>query len=254
MEPSVTLTLADGLATLRLSRAHGNAINEQLVSDLGAACREAAADERVRGVLLAARGKLFCPGLDLQELIELDRPALERFMREFSRTIAELYALAKPMVAAIHGHAVAGGYVLTLAADWRVLCRGARVGLNEVQVGVPLPYGVAAILRDSVPRVSLEPVALLGQNYPDEAAREAGLVHELHDAEGFEAHCRERLAEFAARDPGALAITKRYLRSSVLERIREHDTGRLPEFLDAWFRPETRTRMRRIVEGLRAKA
>jgi 3,2-trans-enoyl-CoA isomerase len=253
VEPSVTLTVEDGLGTLRLSRTHGNAINEQLVGDLGAACREAAGDDRVRGVLLAARGKLFCPGLDLQELIELDRPALERFMREFGRTIAELYALEKPMVAAIHGHAVAGGYVLSLAADWRVLCRGARVGLNEVLVGVPLPYGVAMILRDSVPRVSLGPIALLGQNYSDEAARDAGLVHELRGPEGFEAHCRGRLAELVSRDARSLSITKRYLRSSVLARIREQDAERLPDFLDTWFRPETRARMKGIVDGLRAK-
>jgi len=249
---AVSLSVLDGLGVVRLGREHGNAINEQLVDELTAACREAAADDRIRGVLLAADGKLFCPGLDLQELIELDRAELERFVHKFVRCVAESYALAKPMVAAIHGHAVAGGYVLTLAADWRILREGARVGLNEVQVGVPLPFGVAMILRESVPRLHLEQVALLGKNYTSDEAHRAGLVHEVHPGPGFEEHCRERLNEFLSRDLGAMMITKRYLRSSVVERIRERDPGHVVEFVDAWFRPETRARMRTIVDALRA--
>ena len=251
MGTTVSWTVSDGLGTIRLHREHGNAINEQLVDDLAAVCREAGADDRVRGVLLAAAGKLFCPGLDLQELVELDRAELERFVHKFGRAVAGLYALEKPVVAAIHGHAVAGGCVLALTADWRVLRHGAQVGLNEVQVGVPLPFGVALILRESVPRLHLEEIALLGKNYTDEAAREAGLVHELHPEDGFEAHCRTRLAEFASREQGAMTITKRYLRSTVLERIREHDARLVPEFLDAWFGTETRRRVRAIVDGLR---
>jgi len=251
--PAVRLTITDGIGVIRLSREHGNAINEQLVDDLSAACGEIAADDRIRGVLLAADGRLFCPGLDLQELVELDRAALERFVHDFVRCVAESYALTKPMVAAIHGHAVAGGYVLTLAADWRVLREGARVGLNEVQVGVPLPFGVSMILRESVPRLHLEQVALLGKNYASAEALEAGLVHEVHPGPDFEEHCLERLREFLTRDLTAMTITKRYLRSSVVERIREHDSRLVPEFLDAWFRPETRTRVRAIVDSLRSR-
>jgi len=249
---AVRLSVLDGIGVIRLGRQHGNAINEQLVEDLSAACRDVAGDDRIRGVLLAADGKLFCPGLDLQELIELDRPELERFVHKFVRCVAESYALTKPMVAAIHGHAGAGGYVLTLAADWRVLREGARVGLNEVQVGVPLPFGVSMILRESVPRLHLEQVALLGKNYATGEALKAGLVHEVHPGPGFEEHCLERLREFLSRDLGAMTITKRYLRSSVVERIREHDARLVPEFLDAWFRPETRARVRAIVDSLRS--
>lgn len=253
MGRSVVMDVEEGLATVTLNRAHGNAINVELAEELTRVCREAARDDAIHGLMLAGAGKLFCPGLDLQELVDLDRPEMERFVIDFATCIAELYSFPKPMVAAIHGHAVAGGCVLTLTADWRVLRAGALVGLNEVRVGVPLPFGVSLILRESVPRLHLEEVALLGKNYRGDDALSAGLVHEIHAGEAFEEHCRQRLREFVSRDLGALMITKRFLRSSIVERIRENGTRDVPEFLDAWYRPQTQARIRGIVDELRQR-
>ena len=247
---TITLEVDRGLATIRLGREHGNAINGELVDDLTKEIGRVEADPELRGVLLAASGKLFCPGLDLQELITLDRPAMESFLGRFNACILALYTFSKPMVAQIHGHAIAGGCVLSLTADWRVLCEGAMVGLNEVRVGVPLPYGVSMLLRDSVSAPKLEEVALFGRNYTDHEAVAAGLVHEVHSEEGFETHCRSRLEELAGKDLQALAVTKRYLRSPTVERIREHE-GRLQgDFLDSWFTPSTRERLVGIAEEL----
>lgn len=250
---AIGITIDEGLATLRLSREHGNAINEELVESMIGACRRLNADDEVRGVLLAAEGKLFSPGLDLQELGEYDRPRMTRFLDRFNACILMLYTLHKPVVAAMHGHAVAGGCVLALTADWRVLREGALVGLNEVRIGVPFPFGVAMILRESVPRARLGEVAMFGRNYEGQEAVDSGLVHELHWEKGFEAHCRSRLAELADRDPRAFAITKRYLRSSTVERIRANDPKFTADFLDAWFSPSTGERLRKIVEDLKKR-
>jgi len=250
---TVTLEIEDGLATARLARAHGNAINGALVDDLTRVVNEVRSDDGTRGMMLAASGRLFCPGLDLQELIELDRGEMEAFVVRFTECVAALYAFPKPLVAAMQGHAVAGGCVLSLTADWRVLAHGALVGLNEVRVGVPLPFGVSLILRETVPRLFLEEVALLGKNYRDREALAAGLAHEIRPLEGFEDHCRGKLAEFASRDPLALATTKTYLRSAIVERIRAHERDHLQEFLDAWFQPSTRSRILEIVDDLRRR-
>src|SRR6185369_9186649 len=107
-------------------------------------------------LLASAHPKLFSPGLDLVSLYEYDRPAMESFLGKFAATIWSLYDLRKPVVAAIAGHAVAGGCVLALTADYRVLRRGGvQIGLNEVKVGVPLPWSVALLLRASVPPAAL---------------------------------------------------------------------------------------------------
>ena len=97
MAEPVTLSCTDGLATLCLDREHGNAINDTLVDGLMAACRHVEADDSIRGVLLTARGKIFCPGLDLQELIELDRSGMEHFARRFGASVLALYTLSKPL-------------------------------------------------------------------------------------------------------------------------------------------------------------
>jgi len=250
---SVTLTREGPIGVLRMEREHGNAINEALVASLVATLAEAESDPEIRGVLLTAGGKIFCPGLDLQELAALDREAMERFMRRFSAAVLTLYTFPKPVVAVLHGHALAGGCVLALAADWRVLRRGAVTGLNEVKVGVPLPFGVALIVREAVPKHKITGVALLGRNYTDEAALAAGLADELADAEGLEAVSRERLEEFVAKDAFAFAVTKRYLRSPVVERIRANNRLLIPEWLDGWFSPGTTARIAAIVAELQTK-
>src|SRR5262245_57390592 len=251
----VTITKDGDAAILRLTRDHGNAINHDLVEALIGALSEAEADHAVRGVLLASTGKIFCPGLDLQELILLDRPGMERFMTRFSTAVLALYTFPKPVVCAMHGHALAGGSVLGLCTDWRVLRRGALVGLNEVKVGVPLPFSVALIVRDAVPRTALAEVALLGRNFSDEAALEAGLADELaDDAAAALTLARARIDEFISKDAASFSVTKRYLRSPVVERIRASNLLLLPEWLDAWFSPGTRARVAAIVDELKAKS
>jgi enoyl-CoA hydratase len=235
---------------MRLGREHGNAINGALAGDLIAAAHEAEEDDRIRGVLLAASGKLFSPGLDLQELVELDRPGMRRFLDRFNACMLTLYTLSKPLVAAIQAPAIAGGYLLTLTADWRILRRGARVGLAEIKVGVPFPFGISMILRESVPRARLVELSLFGRDYDDEQALEAGLVHEVLPEREFEAACLSRLEELAAKDPVAFAITKRYLRSATVERIRASDSQFSADFLGSWFAPETQRRIRSVVDGL----
>ena len=155
------------------------------------------------------------------------------------------------MVAALHGHAIAGGCVLSLTDDWRILQEGAMVGLNEVLVGVPFPFGVSMIMRESVPRARLEEVALFGRNFDSQGALEVGLVHEVQPAKGFEPYCLGRLKELATRDPRAFAITKRYLRSATVERIRANDPQFTADFLDSWFSPETQSLIHSIVTDLK---
>jgi enoyl-CoA hydratase len=242
------------LAVLRFDKGRGNAIDPPFVEELQAAAGELARDGLVRGVLLAsAHAKLFCPGLDLVALQALDRGAMEAFMTRFGEAAGALYALPKPLVAAVNGHAVAGGCILALTADYRVLRRGAQIGLNEVKIGVPLPWAVSALLKATVPPSSLSRVALLGRNFADDEAVRSGLADELADAEGFEATCLARLAEFAEKDGYALATTKRYLRGETARAMAE-DRRFVSEFLDGWFSEATQERIRQIVASLSAKA
>jgi enoyl-CoA hydratase len=202
-------------------------------------------------LLASAHPKVFCPGLDLVTLIEYERPAMRAFMLRFAEMVWALYGLRKPVVAAVNGHAVAGGCILALTADLRVLRRGgAQIGLNEVKIGVPLPWSVALLLRASVPPQSYAPVALLGRNFGDEEALAAGLVDDLAHPEGFEGFCLGRLQEFADKDPHAFAVIKEYGRADTLRAMREREEPLLEAWLDGWFAEPTRVRLREMVDSL----
>src|SRR5262245_14456373 len=130
-------------AIIRMDKSRANAIDGSFVEEMTRMVGEV---EGYEGVLLAsAHPRVFCPGLDLVDLVELDRAAMKQFMEKFARMVWSLYGLRKPVVAAIGGHAVAGGCVLALTADYRVMKRGVNIGLNEVRVGVPLPWTVATL-------------------------------------------------------------------------------------------------------------
>lgn len=247
---AVTMTVDGHLATIRLDREHGNAVNDDLLQGLMTAYNEAIADPEVRGLLLTSAGKLFSPGLDLRDLLEFERRQMHRFMSRFSACLIVMYTCPKPVVAALRGHALAGGCVLALTAEWRVLREGALIGLNEVKVGVPLPFGVTTILREAARTPRTEEVALLGRNYTGAEAIGVGLAHEVLPEGGFEEACLERLGEYASRDPKAYAMTKRYLRSGAVERIRANDAMLIEQFLDCWFSDETRKRINDIIAGL----
>lgn len=241
------------LAVLRLDKPRGNAIDEALLADLTSGCRELARDDS-RGVLLAsANPKLFCPGLDLVTLIGYDRPTMQAFMSRFAEAVWSLYGLRKPVVAAVGGHAVAGGCILALTADYRILKRGAQIGLNEVKVGVPLPWSVSVLLKSTASPTALSRIALLGRNFADEEALSAGLADELSGADGFEAACLARLEEFAEKDARALATTKRYLRQAALEEMKAHEREAADDFLEGWFSAPTQARIRQTVDSLSKK-
>lgn len=251
---TVQIEIRDGVGTLRLAGPRGNAMSGDLIEDLSSAIRTVAGESSVRVVLLAsAHPKLFCPGLDLVALSDYTRAEMGGYMLSFATVLTDLFALKKPVVAAVNGAAVAGGCLLALTADWRIAKRGAVMGLNEVKVGVPLPWSAVMLLKTASPAYAHTAVALLGRNFEGEAAVTAGLASELAEADGFDATVAERLAEFADKDPYAFGVTKGHLRGATVASMREREAGLLDEFLDGWFSESTQTRIAKAVAALKAK-
>jgi enoyl-CoA hydratase len=241
------------LGILRLDKGRGNAIDDALLEDLARWAVEAARDDQLRGVLLAsAHPRIFCPGLDLVSLIERDREGMREFMSHFATVLWGLFGLLKPVVASINGPAVAGGCILALTADYRVLARGAaQIGLNEVKIGVPLPWSVVMLLRSTVHTSSLAEVALLGRNFADEEALRVGLADALADRDQLEQTALARLEEFAEKDPLAFGATKGWMRSQVVATMKAHEAETADVWLDAWFSAPTRERLRKMVDSLK---
>ena len=167
-------------AVLEMCHAPVNALDTQfslaLAEELGAALD----DPAVKGVVLTGTGAVFCAGVDLLALLSGGATELPGFLDALDRLFRVLRGAAKPMVACVNGHAIAGGCVLALGCDYRVLAGGgAKIGLPELRVGVPFPSTALEIVRAAVPRRHVREVVLLGALYGPEAALARGLADEL---------------------------------------------------------------------------
>src|SRR3989442_11907843 len=181
--------------------------------------------------VLAARGGalvitgyegFFSAGLDLPALDALDERAMGSFMSGFSRTMLRIFELPLPVVAAVNGHAIAGGCVLALQADVRIgAASDFRMGLNEVQLGIGLPAVVLEALRAQVPAASLLPIALEGRLFSPEEAVSVGLLHEVVPADRLEQRAIARAMELGALPGASYASDKHSLRAAVAQRVRE---------------------------------
>ena len=145
-----TIARIDGVHVVTMTSNKVNAMNDDFFSDLQAAIAELQSAE-VAADRPDRHRRCFCAGLDLRELYDLDRVTLASFVDRLDATVLAWFSLPRPTVAAINGHAIAGGCVLALACDLRVAVdRDATIGMNEVQVGIPFPAVPLAVTRHAL--------------------------------------------------------------------------------------------------------
>jgi enoyl-CoA hydratase len=239
-----------GARLLTLDRPKANAIDESLLGDLGAALAAAERDPDVRAVVLTGAGRFFSGGFDLAAP-RRDAAAAGTMQRLYRDVHAHLLGFAKPTLAMVNGHAIAGGFVLALACDYRLGVEGDyRVGLNEVAVGAGFPRTAVEIVRLRLPHARASELMLGAALYPADQAVRLGLVDELLPAATFEATVLRRAARLGAHPRAAYLDSKQALVAEALERIaRESDAD--GERTDAvWRDPESRAARRAQREKL----
>jgi enoyl-CoA hydratase len=240
----------NGVAVLTMDRPRANAFNPELVADLR---RELADAREARAVVLASSQKLFSGGWDLPTIVDFERARMEEFVSAYTDLIRYVFSYPAPVVAALNGHAIAGGLILAAAADERIAAEGkGTFGLSEVNLGVPVPNALYEIFRYQLGERAAERLAVTGENVSVERALQIGLVDEVVAADRLLSRAVERGGELAgASGPGRTAM-KRYSRAEALERF---DAGRRGDgFLDAWFSEEGRRRVGDLVDKLTARA
>lgn len=249
----------DDILELRLARPPVNALNPDLVRALRAAV-EGAPASGTRGIVLSGSPGLFSAGLDVPHLLQLDRDAFRGFWNDFFGLCAALARSSVPVVAAITGHAPAGGAVLSIMCDYRVMARSTdpdkpfRIGLNEVQVGLSVPECIQAALRRLVGTYRAERLMVVGA-MPDSAQAEAiGLVDELVDIDAVVPRARAWLAELLKLPPHALAQTRSLARADLAALFADPAALPVEDFLDGWFAPEAQQVLHALVARLKSKA
>jgi Delta3-Delta2-enoyl-CoA isomerase len=243
----VRLNIQGGIAEVRLERGKVNALNEQVVDELSGCFRELASDSRVRGTLLTGTGKFFSFGFDIPEFMGAPKESFARYLEKFTGLYRDLFAHPKPVVAAINGHAVAGGSMLATACDARVMVKeNAKIGLNEIGFGSSLFAGSLALLRFWVGERRAQEVVYSGALYTADQALALGLVDATVGEAALLDEARRRLQEHTARSPAAFRSIKLLLRQPILEEIQRREAGSVREFVEIWYSAETRRELEKI--------
>ena len=243
----------DRVLVMRLEGGKANAMTSEVLDTIERLVDGLEHGPACAGVLVGY-DRFFSAGLAITKLVDLDRPAMRMFIERFARSMTRVLACEKPIVAAINGHAIAGGCVLALMCDWRVMADDPKlkIGLNETQLGIGLPAVVIEPLRAQVPPTSLVPIALEGRLFDPAAALALGLVHELAPGAALEARAHAKAAALAALPLAATAQVKRALRAPVLDAMMKASAVETERWLDSWFSEAGRERVRAAAAELGA--
>lgn len=235
---------------LQLSRPPVNALSPDLLSALATALR-AAAKDGARAIVLSGTPGRFSGGLDLPLLLTLDRAGMADLLHKLYGLFGALACSTIPVAAAITGHAPAGGTVVPLFCDWRVMAEGDwKLGLNEVAVGLTLPPVIHHALRLVVGPRQAERLAVTGVLIsPTDAAR-IGLVDELVPVDRVVPRALEWCDALLAMPPGAMSDTHRQARAELVGLFQDNLDQEIDELLTMWWRPETQTALKAVLERL----
>jgi len=247
---SMSVDYQDTVALARLNRGVTNALDLELINGLGALLEQIEHDSSVSALVLGSGNvKFFSIGFDIPHLFELPRQAFETFYTAFNRVCQSLYTLPKPTVAAITGHAVAGGCILALCCDYRFIADGKKLmGLNEIKLGVPVPYLADCVLRELVGTRCARDMLDTGEFYTPADALSMGLVDQVLPAGDVMARAVEKARLLGALPSEAFALIKRNRVEQVEQRVlaRREEKERL--FVDSWYSDEARRRLKQAIE------
>lgn len=210
------VTTEESIRFLTLNRPEKrNALNEELISALKGALREADADDSLRAIVINGAGKDFCSGADLASLQKVATASYEENVED-ARSLAELFELPRklrvPVIAAVRGRALAGGFGLALACDLILADSSARFGFPEVKIGF-VPGMVAALIRRTMSEKDAFATLTLGYEMPAAELSGVGLVHGILNEESFDADLLAFAKRYEKLSGSAVAMTKQLLYS-----------------------------------------
>lgn len=239
--------------TAVVTMTHGsvNAIDLELCDQLIQTFDHLTQDDRVAAIVLTGHGRAFSAGVDLKQILTGGDGYTRQFVERLSQCFLAVLNVPKPVVAGVNGHAIAGGCVLAAACDHIVAADGpARIGLTELQVGVPFPTTALEIVRARLGPRAGRAVFGAGTHSPT-AAAELGFVDEVVAAADVMDTARAVAERLSAVPSSTYAITKRQLLAPVHAAVVAGAPSFDPQVADLWGAQDIRTRMSAIVDSAR---
>jgi 3,2-trans-enoyl-CoA isomerase len=241
----VHYTKRDGVAVVVLNHGITNAINAQVMRELEKILQQIKENDAVRGmVITSANAKFFSIGFDLPEVYPLSQKEFAAFFHRYNLLCLDLYTFPKPMISAITGHATAGGCIIALCADLRLMAEGrSLIGVNEAKLGLPVTYLADVMLRNLIGGPLARDVICRGDLYSPEAALRMGMIDEVFPLEEVVPAAIRKGKDLVAVSPAAFTMGKAYRVRSNAAQVRATAKEDEEGFLTQWFSPAARRQL-----------
>lgn len=226
-----------GVAILRLEHGKANALDVEFCDLLTKTFLEIA-ETGARAVVVTGTGGIFSAGVDLLRVLDGGTAYLGAFMPALHRALHAVFTCPLPVVAAINGHAIAGGAIIAAAADLRFMAEGkARIGVPELSVGVPFPLLALEIFRSFAPAQHFQRLIILGTTIEPDEAHRIGLLDHVVPAPALLPDAVAAARTLAAIPSLSFALTKRAIRAPVLARYAADGPAHDAQVTEAWSSP-----------------
>lgn len=244
----------DGIAVMTLTYGKANALDIEFCEAIAARFKEQRTSD-AKAVVITGQGKMFSAGVDLIRLSEGGADYIRQFLPALHKLYDAVFFHPKPVVAAVNGHAIAGGAVLACCADRRIMARDVgRIGVTELQVGVPFPPLAFEIVRFAVPPRYLSEFTLGAATYASDAALDRGLIDEVVEPDALLEDAIAVAQELALLSPLAFAQTKKQIREIAAERLARNGAATDKAVTAIWTAPATLAFIRGYVARTLKKA
>ncbi len=237
----------DEIAIVTLCKGKVHELSEPAVDQLHDAFRQLKKDETVRGVVLTGTDKFFSFGLDIPGFLSYQKTMFAQFLIKFTDLYRYMFIYPKPIIAAINGHAIAGGCMLANTCDLRVMVTGkSKISLNEITFGSSVFAGAAAMLKYLIGGRNAEKMLLTGKMFSAEEAAEMGLIDKIvREDELMDAAIAEA-KKLGAFEQAAYTHIKRLLRGPVVRLMEQREEMAISEFNDIWYSANTWKKIQEI--------
>lgn len=236
----------DKVAVLKLSKGTTNAIDLELVDQLSNELIKLKDDPNVDGIVLTgSKDKFFSIGLEIPKLFGLTREEFTKFYISFNRLSMDLFTFPKPTMAAITGHAIAGGCILALCCDYRYIAEGRKLmGLNEIKLGVPVPYPADCMLRQIVKPQAAREIMYTGEFFNPGQLHQFGMVDEVMPLDQVIQKSIEKVKLVGSYSNDAFGMIKRNNVESVVKQVQDRLVEKEEYFIKCWYSDEVRENLK----------
>jgi enoyl-CoA hydratase len=219
----VHFRISNNIGRINFDDAKANAMNPIFFNELHSAL-DHMEKHRVKVLVLSGRENIFCAGLDLKYLATIDAQENSRFTQMFARTMLRLFTFPIPTVAVVSGHAIAGGCIMAMACDYRIVQNGDyRIQMNEIRNNMAVPKWMSMIAGHAIPSHRMTEFILHARAYSPEEAYKLEFIHELYeDADQLKAAVDAKVDDLRELDSKCYAITKKWDRNTLSEAVLSH--------------------------------